>query len=53
MVDTNVPVAATDEGRPEHRDALIILNDWPAGNTTRCVSGQILRKRVIRLLGPA
>jgi predicted nucleic acid-binding protein len=44
MVDTNVLVAATDEGRPEHHDALTILNDWPAGHTTLCVSGQILRE---------
>jgi hypothetical protein len=35
MVDTNVLLAATDEGRAEHHDALTILNDWPAGDTTR------------------
>jgi predicted nucleic acid-binding protein len=44
MVDTNVLLAATDESRTEHRDALTILNDWPAGATTLCTSGQILRE---------
>jgi predicted nucleic acid-binding protein len=43
MLDTNVLLAATDEGRAEHRDALAILNDWAAGDTTLCTSGQILR----------
>lgn len=44
MLDTNVLLAATDEGRAEHSDALIILNRWPGGNTTLCTSGQILRE---------
>jgi len=44
MVDTNVLLAATDESRAEHHDALAILNDWPSGDTTLCVSGQILRE---------
>lgn len=47
MVDTNVLIAATDEGREEHRDALTVLNDWPAGDTTLCISGQILREYLV------
>ena len=44
MLDTNVLLAATDEGRAEHRDALMIMNEWAAGGTTLCMSGQILRE---------
>jgi predicted nucleic acid-binding protein len=44
MLDTNVFVAATDEGRAEHRAALSVVNDWAAGDTTLCTSGQILRE---------
>jgi predicted nucleic acid-binding protein len=44
MLDTNVLLAATDEGRAEHHDALTILNEWAAGDTTLCTSGQILRE---------
>ena len=44
MLDTNVLLAATDEGRAEHRDALTIMNEWAAGGTTLCMSGQILRE---------
>jgi predicted nucleic acid-binding protein len=53
MVDTNVLLAATDEGRPEHHDALTILNDWPSGRTTLCVSGQILREYLAVATRPA
>ena len=53
MVDTNVLLAATDEGRAEHHDALTILNDWPAGHTTLCVSGQILREYLAVATRPA
>ena len=54
MVDTNVLLAATDEGRAEHRDALTILNDWPAWHTTTlCVSGQILREYLAVATRPA
>ena len=42
MLDTNVMLAATDEGRAEHCDAVTILNEWAAGDTTLCTSGQIL-----------
>jgi len=44
MLDTNVLLAATDKGRAEHSDALVVVNDWAAGNTTLCTSGQILRE---------
>jgi predicted nucleic acid-binding protein len=53
MVDTNVLLAATDESRTEHHDALTILNDWPAGATTLCVSGQILREYLAVATRPA
>jgi len=41
MLDTNVLLAATDEGRAEHRDALTILNEWAAGGATLCTSGSM------------
>jgi predicted nucleic acid-binding protein len=44
MLDTNVLLAATDQRRAEHRDALTILNDWAAGPTDLCTSGQVLRE---------
>jgi predicted nucleic acid-binding protein len=44
MLDTNVLIAATDEGRAEHHDALTVVNDWAAGNTELCTSGQVLRE---------
>ena len=53
MVDTNVLLAATDESRTEHHDALTILNDWPAGATTLCTSGQILREYLSVATRPA
>ena len=44
MLDTNVLLAATDQGRAEHGDALTVLNRWAAGETTLYTSGQILRE---------
>jgi predicted nucleic acid-binding protein len=44
MLDAFVLLAATDEARAEHRDALTILNEWAAGDTTLCTIGQILRE---------
>jgi predicted nucleic acid-binding protein len=44
MLDTNVLLAATDESRAEHRDALTVLNGWAAGPTDLCTSGQVLRE---------
>ena len=53
MLDTNVLLAATDEGRPEHRDALTVLNDWAAANTGLCASGQVLREYLTVATRPA
>ena len=53
MLDTNVLIAATDEGRPEHRDALTVLNDWAAGHTELCTSGQVLREYLAVATRPA
>jgi predicted nucleic acid-binding protein len=44
MLDTNVLLAATDEGRAEHRQALAIVNDWPAWGVALYTSGQIIRE---------
>jgi len=44
MLDTNVLLAATDECRAEHRDALTVINDWAASRTDLCASAQILRE---------
>ncbi|HET6188140.1 MAG TPA: hypothetical protein VFE59_14260 [Trebonia sp.] len=44
MLDAFVLLAATDEGRADHHDALTIMNEWAAGGTTLCTSGQILRE---------
>jgi predicted nucleic acid-binding protein len=53
MIDTNVLIAATDESRPEHQDALAILNDWPPAGATLCLSGQILREYLSVATRPA
>ena len=53
MLDTNVLLAATDEGRAEHHDALTIFNEWAAGDTTLCTSGQILREYLAVATRPA
>ena len=53
MLDTNVLLAATDEGRPEHRDALTVLNDWAAGQAGLCTSGQVLREYLVVATRPA
>jgi predicted nucleic acid-binding protein len=44
MLDTNVLLSATDEGRAGHRQAMLILNDWAGGSTTLYASGQIMRE---------
>ena len=44
LLDTNVLLAATDEGRPEHRHAVEALNGWPAAGVVLYTSGQILRE---------
>jgi len=53
MLDTNVLLAATDEGRAEHRDALTVVNDWAAAHTDLCTSGQILREYLAVATRPA
>ena len=53
LLDTSVLLAATDEGRAEHHDALTVLNDWAAGHTDLCTSGQILREYLTVATRPA
>jgi predicted nucleic acid-binding protein len=53
MLDTNVLLAVTDEGRAEHRDALMIMNEWAGGEVTLCTSGQILREYLAVATRPA
>lgn len=53
MLDTNVYLSATDEGRAEHRQALLIFNDWPGRGTTLYVSGQIMREYLAVATRPA
>lgn len=53
MLDTNVLLAATDEGRAEHRDALTVVNGWAAGHSDLCTSGQILREYLAVATRPA
>jgi len=53
MLDTNVLLAATDEGRPEHLSALAIVNDWPGQGITLYTSGQIVREYLAVATRPA
>ena len=53
MLDTNVLLAATDEGRAEHDKALEIVNDWPCRGTTLYTSGQIMREYLAVATRPA
>lgn len=53
MLDTNVLLAATDEGRAEHDQALEIVNDWPGRGTTLYTSGQIMREYLAVATRPA
>jgi predicted nucleic acid-binding protein len=53
MLDTSVLIAATDEGRAEHRDALTVVNDWATRQTELCTSGQILREYLTVATRPA
>jgi predicted nucleic acid-binding protein len=53
MLDTNVLLSATDEGRAEHRNALTVLSDWPAARTELCLSGQVLREYLAVATRPA
>jgi predicted nucleic acid-binding protein len=53
VLDTNVLIAATDQGRSEHARAMAALNDWPAAGTTLYTSGQILREYLTVATRPA
>jgi predicted nucleic acid-binding protein len=53
MLDTNVLLAATDEGKAEHDQALEIVNDWPRRGTTLYTSGQIMREYLAVATRPA
>lgn len=44
VIDTNVLLAATDEGREDHDDAIGSLNAWPGLGLVLYTSGQILRE---------
>ncbi|MEO9223310.1 MAG: type II toxin-antitoxin system VapC family toxin [Mycobacteriaceae bacterium] len=44
VLDTNVLLAATDEARREHEQAVTAINDWPASGLVLYTSGQILRE---------
>lgn len=44
VIDTNVLLAATDEGRGDHDDAIALLSTWPGLGSTLYTSGQILRE---------
>lgn len=53
VLDTNVLLAATDQGRSEHARAMAALNDWPAVGTALYTSGQILREYLSVATRPA
>jgi predicted nucleic acid-binding protein len=53
VLDTNVLIAATDQGRPEHARALSALNDWPTLGIALYTSGQILREYLAVATRPA
>lgn len=44
LLDTNVLLAATDEGRSAYGQAVTAINEWPAAGTTLYTSGQVLRE---------
>lgn len=47
VLDTNVLLAATDEERSDHQDAVTSLNEWPASGVVLYTSGQILREYLV------
>jgi predicted nucleic acid-binding protein len=53
LIDTNVLLAATDQGRAEHHRALAVLNVWPVQGTSLYVSGQITREYLAVATRPA
>ncbi len=44
ILDTNVLLAATDEAREDHEDAIAAIDLWPASGVVLYTSGQILRE---------
>jgi len=44
VLDTNILLAATDESREDHEDAIAAINVWPASGVVLYTSGQILRE---------
>ncbi len=44
FLDTNVLLTATDSSRPEHRDAMRLLNEAGGRGLHLAVSGQIFRE---------
>jgi predicted nucleic acid-binding protein len=44
VLDTNILLAATDQGRAEHLDAVTALNEWPTSGTSLYTTGQIMRE---------
>jgi predicted nucleic acid-binding protein len=44
MLDTNILLTATDEGRAGHEQALDVINGWPAEGTSLYTSGQVIRE---------
>jgi predicted nucleic acid-binding protein len=53
MLDTNVILSATDEGRADHRQAMLIFNNWTGRGTTLYTSGQIMREYLAVATRPA
>lgn len=53
VLDTNVLLAASDEGRDDHADAMASLNAWPASGVALYTSGQILREYLAVATRPA
>jgi predicted nucleic acid-binding protein len=53
MLDTNVILSATDEGRAEHRQALLIFGSWAGSGTALYASGQIMREYLAVATRPA
>jgi predicted nucleic acid-binding protein len=47
VLDTNVLLAATDEGGSDHPEAVASLNEWPASGVVLYTSGQILREYLV------
>jgi len=53
MLDTNVILSATDEGRAEHRQAMLIFSNWAGHGTALYASGQIMREYLAVATRPA